>query len=162
MIVAAVLSTPVIIMAMIPALQFNHWGFVSLALALPVVLWSGWPFTVPPSRTFAELLAGRYVENTLSNKPRPLCAILPLLAHNVFLFCVTVLKDRNTLRITPLEVHPGSKAMEATVNRWGRRDGRAHEPSSAPIARAAFQHVALHLDPVGHDVVDAGVQARGR
>ncbi|OUZ12844.1 copper-translocating P-type ATPase [Aeromicrobium sp. PE09-221] len=41
---SAVLSLPVIAMAMIPALQFDYWGFASLALAAPVVVWAGWPF----------------------------------------------------------------------------------------------------------------------
>ena len=41
---AAVLSVPVIAMAMIPALQFDYWGFASLVLAAPVVVWAGWPF----------------------------------------------------------------------------------------------------------------------
>ena len=41
---AAVLAVPVIAMAMIPALQFDYWGFASLALAAPVVVWAGWPF----------------------------------------------------------------------------------------------------------------------
>lgn len=41
---AAVLSVPVIAMAMVPALQFDYWGFASLVLAAPVVVWAGWPF----------------------------------------------------------------------------------------------------------------------
>ena len=41
---AAILSVPVIAMAMIPALQFDYWGFASLVLAAPVVVWAGWPF----------------------------------------------------------------------------------------------------------------------
>ena len=41
---SAVLSVPVIAMAMIPALQFDYWGFASLVLAAPVVVWAGWPF----------------------------------------------------------------------------------------------------------------------
>ncbi|MBL3700587.1 heavy metal translocating P-type ATPase [Leucobacter luti] len=41
---AAALAVPVIAMAMIPALQFDYWGFASLALAAPVVVWAGWPF----------------------------------------------------------------------------------------------------------------------
>ncbi|HEY9310213.1 MAG TPA: cation transporter, partial [Microbacterium sp.] len=39
-----VLSTPVILLAMIPALQFTYWQWASLALAAPVVLWAAWPF----------------------------------------------------------------------------------------------------------------------
>ncbi len=38
------LSVPVILMAMIPALQFHYWQWLSLALAAPVIIWAGWPF----------------------------------------------------------------------------------------------------------------------
>ena len=38
------LSVPVIAMAMIPALQFTYWQWLSLALAAPVIVWAGWPF----------------------------------------------------------------------------------------------------------------------
>ncbi|HMR48587.1 MAG TPA: heavy metal translocating P-type ATPase [Arachnia sp.] len=41
---AIVLSTPVILMAMIPALQFTYWQWLSLTLASPVVVWAAWPF----------------------------------------------------------------------------------------------------------------------
>lgn len=43
-IVSIWLSVPVIAMAMIPALQFNYWQWLSLALAAPVVVWAGLPF----------------------------------------------------------------------------------------------------------------------
>lgn len=46
LITALVLATPVIAMAMIPALQFRNWQWVSLALATPVVLWAGRSFHV--------------------------------------------------------------------------------------------------------------------
>lgn len=39
-----VLSVPVIVLAMIPALQFTYWQWASLALAAPVVVWGAWPF----------------------------------------------------------------------------------------------------------------------
>ena len=42
--VSAVLTRPVLAIAMIPPLQFQGWGWVSLLLATPVVLWGGWPF----------------------------------------------------------------------------------------------------------------------
>src|SRR5918993_3467212 len=44
LIVAAALSVPIFAMAMVPALQFDYWQWVSLQLATPVVLWGGWPF----------------------------------------------------------------------------------------------------------------------
>ncbi len=39
-----VLSVPVIALAMIPALQFTYWQWLSLTLAAPVVVWAAWPF----------------------------------------------------------------------------------------------------------------------
>jgi P-type Cu+ transporter len=42
--VAALLSAPVLALAMIPGLQFDGWQWLSLVLATPVVLWAGWPF----------------------------------------------------------------------------------------------------------------------
>ena len=44
LIASVVLSVPVIAMAMIPALQFDYWQWVSLALATPVIIWAAWPF----------------------------------------------------------------------------------------------------------------------
>ena len=44
LLVSLVLSVPVIAMAMIPALQFPNWQWLSLTLAAPVVVWGAWPF----------------------------------------------------------------------------------------------------------------------
>jgi Cu+-exporting ATPase len=44
LITAIVLAGPVIAMAMVPAWQFHHWHWVSLALTAPVVVWCGLPF----------------------------------------------------------------------------------------------------------------------
>ncbi|MEV6167059.1 heavy metal translocating P-type ATPase [Streptomyces sp. NPDC051954] len=41
---SVVLAVPVIAMAMIPALQFDNWQWLSLTLAAPVVTYAGWPF----------------------------------------------------------------------------------------------------------------------
>ncbi|GAA2468636.1 heavy metal translocating P-type ATPase [Streptomyces lavendulocolor] len=41
---AAVLSVPVIAMAMVPALQIQYWQWLSLTLAAPVVTYAAWPF----------------------------------------------------------------------------------------------------------------------
>ncbi|HSE09442.1 MAG TPA: heavy metal translocating P-type ATPase [Nocardioidaceae bacterium] len=42
--VSASLSLPVIVMAMVPALQITYWQWLSLTLAAPVVVWGAWPF----------------------------------------------------------------------------------------------------------------------
>ena len=44
LVVSAILTVPVIAMAMIPALQFTNWQWLSLTLAAPVVVWGAWPF----------------------------------------------------------------------------------------------------------------------
>ncbi|MBX9398269.1 cadmium-translocating P-type ATPase [Streptomyces sp. TRM72054] len=42
--VSALLAAPVVLLAMIPALQFDNWQWLSLTLAAPVVVWGGLPF----------------------------------------------------------------------------------------------------------------------
>ncbi|WP_203982596.1 heavy metal translocating P-type ATPase [Sphaerisporangium rufum] len=44
LVTAVVLAVPVVAMAMIPALQFRYWQWLSLTLAAPVVAYAGWPF----------------------------------------------------------------------------------------------------------------------
>jgi Cu+-exporting ATPase len=39
-----VLTVPVVLLAMVPAWQFDHWQWLSLTLAAPVVTWGAWPF----------------------------------------------------------------------------------------------------------------------
>ncbi len=44
LVIAAVLSVPLALLAMVPPLQFDGWEWVAFALATPVVLWAGWSF----------------------------------------------------------------------------------------------------------------------
>ncbi|EFE76543.1 heavy metal translocating P-type ATPase [Streptomyces filamentosus] len=44
LITSVLLAVPVIAMAMIPALQFDYWQWLSLTLAAPVVTYAAWPF----------------------------------------------------------------------------------------------------------------------
>ncbi|UDY23555.1 heavy metal translocating P-type ATPase [Nocardioides sp. Kera G14] len=44
LLVSAVLSVPVVLLAMVPALQFDNWQWLSFALAAPVVVWGALPF----------------------------------------------------------------------------------------------------------------------
>jgi len=44
LLVSLVLTVPVVAMAMIPALQFDNWQWLSLTLAAPVVVWGALPF----------------------------------------------------------------------------------------------------------------------
>ena len=44
LLVSAVLTVPVLLMSMVPALQFDNWQWLSLTLASPVVVWGALPF----------------------------------------------------------------------------------------------------------------------
>ena len=44
LVITALLTVPVIAMAMVPGLQFRAWQWLSLTLASPVVAWGAWPF----------------------------------------------------------------------------------------------------------------------
>ena len=44
LVVSALLTIPVIAMAMTEKFQFDNWQWLSLTLAAPVVVWGGWPF----------------------------------------------------------------------------------------------------------------------
>ena len=44
LIISALLSLPVLLIAMIRPLQFDNWQWLCLQLATPVILWGAWPF----------------------------------------------------------------------------------------------------------------------
>ncbi len=44
LVVSALLGLPVLLLSMIPPLQFNHWQWLALTLASPVLVWGGLPF----------------------------------------------------------------------------------------------------------------------
>lgn len=62
LVVAIALATPVILLAMIPLLQFDYWQWISFALATPVILWAGWPFH---KATWVNLKHGAATMDTL-------------------------------------------------------------------------------------------------
>jgi Cu+-exporting ATPase len=62
LITSAVLAVPVVAMAMIPALQFTYWQWISLMLAAPVVTWGAWPFH---RAAWTNLLHGAATMDTL-------------------------------------------------------------------------------------------------
>lgn len=44
LLVSAALALPVVLLAMVPSLQFDNWQWLSLTLAAPVVVWGAYPF----------------------------------------------------------------------------------------------------------------------
>ncbi len=48
--ISAGMAIPVVLLSMVPPLQFDAWQWLAFALAGPVVLWGGWPFHVAAVR----------------------------------------------------------------------------------------------------------------
>ncbi|MBM3675777.1 MAG: copper-translocating P-type ATPase [Actinobacteria bacterium] len=44
LVIAVVLTVPVVLISMAPGLDFDGWQWVVFALATPVIFWSGWPY----------------------------------------------------------------------------------------------------------------------
>ena len=44
LLVSATLAVPVVLLSMVPALQFDYWQWLALALTTPVAVWGAWPF----------------------------------------------------------------------------------------------------------------------
>ena len=44
LLVSLALAIPVVVLAMVPPLQFRNWQWAALALASPVAVWGAWPF----------------------------------------------------------------------------------------------------------------------
>src|SRR2546430_2335092 len=44
LLVSVALTVPLLLLAMVPPLQFGGWEWIALALATPIVLWAGLPF----------------------------------------------------------------------------------------------------------------------
>jgi Cu+-exporting ATPase len=61
-IVAVVLGLPVLLLSMVPGLQFRGWQWVAFALATPVAIWCAWPFH---SATVRNLRHGATTMDTL-------------------------------------------------------------------------------------------------
>ncbi len=57
LLVSVALSVPVVLLAMVPALQFTYWQWASLALAAPVVIWGAWPFHVAAAKNLRHAAA---------------------------------------------------------------------------------------------------------
>jgi Cu+-exporting ATPase len=44
LLISAALAIPVVLLSMVPVLQFNNWQWLAFTLASPVVVWGAWPF----------------------------------------------------------------------------------------------------------------------
>jgi len=56
LLVAASLTAPLVVLAMVGALQFSGWEWVAFTLATPVVFWAGWAFHTAAARNLRHRL----------------------------------------------------------------------------------------------------------
>jgi len=105
LLISAALSLPVLLMAMIPALQFDYWQWVSLALATPVVLWGAWPFH---KAAWANLRHATATMDTLIS--------IGVLAAWLWSVYALVLGDAGSIGMTmPFEVIPKRNAGSSQI-----------------------------------------------
>ncbi len=93
---SAVLAVPVIALAMIPALQFDAWQWLSLTLAAPVVTWGAWPFH---KATWTNLRHGAATMDTLISVGT--IAAFGWSLYALFLGDAGTLTMRHGFRVTP-------------------------------------------------------------
>ena len=117
--VSGALTVPVLLMAMIPSLQFDGWHWLSLALATPVVVWGAAPFH---RATLANLRHATATMDTLissASRRLRLVALRPLLGDAGEPACAC-------LRLTPSPF--GARARSTS------RSPSASPSSSSPAA----------------------------
>ena len=56
LLLSAALTVPLVVLAMVGALQFSGWEWVAFALATPVVFWGGWAFHTAAARNLRHRL----------------------------------------------------------------------------------------------------------
>lgn len=95
LVLAALLSVPVLLISMVPALQFANWGWVVFALSVPVVTWSAWPFHR------AAAVNARHLSSTMDT-------LVSMGVTAAFLFSAWQLAADPTLT-----QHPGMAGMDA-------------------------------------------------
>ena len=57
LLVSVVLTVPLVLLSMVPALQFDGWGWLAFALATPVWAWCAWPFHTAAIRSLRHRAA---------------------------------------------------------------------------------------------------------
>lgn len=83
--VAAVLSLPLVVLAMVPALAVGAWvPWVGLALSTPVVWWAGWPFFARGARSVASRHLNMFTLVSLGVGAAWFYSVVAVLAPGIF------------------------------------------------------------------------------
>lgn len=103
LLISAALSVPVLVLSMVPALQFAYWQWIVLALATPVAVWGAWPFH-------------RAALTNLRHRAATMDTLISVGVSAAYLWSVWAL----------LFTHAGAPGMTMTLSWVARDDGGAH------------------------------------
>ena len=115
LLISATLTVPVVLLSMVPALQFDYWQWLVLGLATPVVLWGAWPFH---RAAIANLRHGAATMDTL----------VSVGVAAAYLWSVWAL----------LFTHAGTPGMKMTWSLFADNDGGPHLYLEVAAAVATF------------------------
>jgi Cu+-exporting ATPase len=103
LLISAALTVPVVLLSMVPALQFDYWQWVALALATPVAAWGAWPFH-------------RAAVANLRHRAATMDTLISVGVAAAYLWSVWAL----------LFTHAGTPGMKMTLSLIANDDGGAH------------------------------------
>ncbi|MDX1887304.1 heavy metal translocating P-type ATPase [Mycolicibacterium sp. 120270] len=103
LLVSAALSIPVLVLSMVPPLQFDYWQWVALALATPVAVWGAWPFH-------------RAAVTNLRHRAATMDTLISVGVSAAYLWSVWAL----------MFTHAGEPGMKMGLSLWADGDGGAH------------------------------------
>jgi P-type Cu+ transporter len=103
LLISAALTAPVVLVSMAPAVQFDYWQWVALAIATPVAMWAAWPFH-------------RAAVANLRHRAATMDTLISVGVAAAYLWSVWAL----------LFTHAGTPGMKMTLSLLARGDGGAH------------------------------------
>jgi Cu+-exporting ATPase len=158
LIIAAILTVPLLIISMVPAAQFSGWEWAVAALATPVILYAGWPFHVSTFRSArhgAVQMDTLITLGTLSAWTWSMTVLLAELEAHVYFETGAVIV---TLLLVGkwLEVRSTSRAGEAIRALSGRVGAEVALEDGRVIPRGELQHGMRFVVRPGESIATDG------
>ncbi|WP_123028516.1 heavy metal translocating P-type ATPase [Mycolicibacterium stellerae] len=103
LLISAALTVPVVLLSMVPVLQFDYWQWLVAGLATPVVLWGAWPFH-------------RAALANLRHRAATMDTLISVGVAAAYLWSLWAL----------LFTHAGAPGMKMTLSLFANNDGAPH------------------------------------
>ena len=154
LIIGTILTVPVFLLSMIPALQFTNWQWLALTLTAPVVVWGGLPFH---RATWANLRHGSVTMDTLITAGTGAAFLFSLWSLFFGMAGMPGMRHELTFFATPSDASSALYLETAAVVTVLLLLGRFLEARSTTRAGAALMAL-LHLGAKDATVVRGGVE----